>query len=72
MHVDVCTRMELFGWDGPPAPGAHKAATAVQVPVYESLQDHEVERVGRLVRDQVTRLDDGNRARARQGEGATA
>jgi hypothetical protein len=28
----------------------------VQVPVYESLQDHEVERVGRLVRDQVLKL----------------
>ena len=56
MHVDVCSQMELFGWNGPAAPGADKAATAVQVPVYESLSDHEVERVGRLVREQVTRL----------------
>jgi dTDP-4-amino-4,6-dideoxygalactose transaminase len=56
MHVDVCTRMPLFGWSGPPAPGAHKAATAVQVPVYESLSEREVERVGRLVRDQVMKL----------------
>ncbi|MEN3338975.1 MAG: perosamine synthetase [Acidobacteriota bacterium] len=56
MHVDVCTRMELFGWSGPPAPGADKAATAVQVPVYESLSDAEVERVGRLVREQSLRL----------------
>ena len=53
MHVDVCTRMELFGWKGPLAPGAHKASTAVQVPVYESLSDQEIERVGRLVREQV-------------------
>lgn len=52
MHVDVCTRMELFGWQGPQATGAEKAATAVQVPVYESLADHEVERIGRLVRKQ--------------------
>lgn len=37
-------------------PGAEKASTAVQVPVYESLQDAEVERVGRLVRQQVARL----------------
>ena len=22
MHVDVCTRMPLFGWQGPVAPGA--------------------------------------------------
>jgi hypothetical protein len=28
----------------------------VQVPVYESLQNSEVERVGRLVREQVLRL----------------
>lgn len=56
MHVDVCTRMELFGWNGPAAPGAEKAATAVQVPVFESLSDQEIERVGRLVRGQVMRL----------------
>ncbi|MFN7984257.1 MAG: DegT/DnrJ/EryC1/StrS family aminotransferase [Vicinamibacterales bacterium] len=56
MHVDVCTRMELFGWNGAAAPGADKAATSVQVPVYESLSDGEVERVGRLVREQVMKL----------------
>lgn len=56
MHVDVCTKMELFGWKGPAMPGAEMAATAVQVPVYESLSDQEIERVGRLVRDQVGRL----------------
>ena len=56
MHVDVCTRMELFGWNGLAAPGADKAATAVQVPVYESLTDAEIERVGSLVREQVLRL----------------
>ena len=53
MHVDVCTQMDLFAWQGPPAPGAEKAMTAVQVPVYESLSDEEIERVGRLVREQV-------------------
>jgi dTDP-4-amino-4,6-dideoxygalactose transaminase len=53
MHVDVCTRMPLFDWCGPPAPGAEHAATAVQVPVYESLSDAEIDRIGRLVRDQV-------------------
>jgi len=53
MHVDVCTQMDLFGWQGPPAPGAEKAMTAVQVPVYESLSDAEIDRIGRLVRAQV-------------------
>jgi dTDP-4-amino-4,6-dideoxygalactose transaminase len=57
MHVDICTTMELFGWTGAPMPGAAKAATAVQVPVYESLSDDEVTRVGRLLRDQVQRLN---------------
>jgi dTDP-4-amino-4,6-dideoxygalactose transaminase len=56
MHVDVCTRMPLFGWRGPAAPGAEKAATAVQVPVHESLSDAEVERIGRLVKQQVSKL----------------
>jgi dTDP-4-amino-4,6-dideoxygalactose transaminase len=59
MHVDVCTEMELFGWTGPKMPGAAKASTAVQVPVYESLQDYEVERVGKLVREQVQKLAGG-------------
>jgi dTDP-4-amino-4,6-dideoxygalactose transaminase len=56
MHVDVCTHMELFGRHTEPMPGAEKAATAVQVPVYESLSDAEIERVGRLVREQLIRL----------------
>jgi dTDP-4-amino-4,6-dideoxygalactose transaminase len=56
MHVDVCTKMELFGWTGAAMPGADRASTAVQVPVYESLSDQEIDRVGRLVREQVTKL----------------
>ncbi|MGC4081565.1 MAG: hypothetical protein QM736_05470 [Vicinamibacterales bacterium] len=67
MHVDVCTRMGLFGWRGAPAPGADKAATAVQVPVYESLQDAEVERVGALVREQVLKLSGARAAYAAAG-----
>lgn len=57
MHVDVCTTMELFNLSGPAAPAAEYASTAVQVPVYESLQDHEIERVGRLVKEQVLKLN---------------
>jgi len=45
--------MDLFDWQGPPAPGAEKAMTAVQVPVYESLSDEEIDRIGRLVKEQV-------------------
>ena len=44
--------MELFDWKGPASPGAAKAMTAVQMPVYESLSDEEIERIGRLVRNQ--------------------
>jgi dTDP-4-amino-4,6-dideoxygalactose transaminase len=50
MHVDVCTRVGLFQWQGPQAEGAERAATAVQIPVYESLADREVERIGQVVR----------------------
>lgn len=64
MHVDVCSRMPLFGWQGPTAPGAEHAASAVQVPVYESLTDQEIDRVGRLVRDQVVRVTTSREAAA--------
>jgi dTDP-4-amino-4,6-dideoxygalactose transaminase len=75
MHVDVCTDLELFGWTGAAMPGARRAATAVQVPVYESLSDQEIERVGTLVREQVlsTSTRTGRtwqRARAVQRPGA--
>src|SRR5438105_5780787 len=50
MHVDHSTTMDLFDWTGPVSPGAAKAMTAVQMPVYESLSDAEIERIGRLVR----------------------
>lgn len=56
LHVDVCTRMPLFDWVGPEALGADRAAQAIQVPVYESLSDRQVERIGRLVRARVERL----------------
>jgi len=56
MHVDVCSKMDLFGGNATAAPGAERAASAVQLPVYESLSDQEIERVGRLVRQQVTTL----------------
>jgi dTDP-4-amino-4,6-dideoxygalactose transaminase len=62
MHVDVCTSLDVFGWQGPAMPGAAKAATAVQVPVYESLSDGEIDRVGRVVREEIERLVTGSAA----------
>lgn len=55
MHVDVCPLVDLFQWTGPRAEGAERAATAVQIPVYESLADAEVARIGRCVRDALHR-----------------
>jgi dTDP-4-amino-4,6-dideoxygalactose transaminase len=60
MHVDVCPRMPLFGVTDAKCAGADKASTAVQLPVYESLKDQEIERVGRLVREQLMRLERKN------------
>lgn len=57
MHVDVCTRMPLFDWQGAAAPGAETAAAALQVPVYESLSDRDMARVARVVRSQALRLN---------------
>jgi dTDP-4-amino-4,6-dideoxygalactose transaminase len=55
MHVDVCTEMDVFGKPGPKAPGALKAATALQIPLYESLSDADVRGIGQLVRRQILR-----------------
>jgi dTDP-4-amino-4,6-dideoxygalactose transaminase len=53
LHVDVCTRLPLFGTGHAPAPGAERAAEAIQVPVYSSLEDADVNRVAAVVRDAV-------------------
>ncbi len=53
LHVDVCSDLDLFAGsrvEPPGAPGARKAATALQVPVYETLTDAQVRRVARVVR----------------------
>jgi perosamine synthetase len=47
-HVDVCTRVRLFG-SNPTPPGAARLREAVQVPVYASLRDDDIERVARVV-----------------------
>lgn len=51
LHMDVCTRLELFKHYWSPAPGADQASLAVQLPVYESLSDNDVFYVARVTRD---------------------
>jgi hypothetical protein len=53
LHVDVCTRVELFGSPRACA-GADRAAQAVQLPVYESLTDDQISRVARVVTEALT------------------
>src|SRR5499427_4574314 len=58
LHVDVCSDLELFaGARSAPegAPGAHRAAGAMQVPVYSTLSDEQVARVARVVRTVLSR-----------------
>lgn len=60
LHVDVCPALDLFGGLGDAEiasmfPGAARAAEAIQLPVYESLSDAEVRRVGQTLRRAVSR-----------------
>jgi hypothetical protein len=56
LHVDVCSRLPLFQDLQPAAaPGADRAAAAVQVPVYASLTDRQVTRVADTVKRAVRR-----------------
>jgi len=53
LHVDVCSDLELFAGatvEPAGAPGAHRAAQAMQIPVYSSLTDEQTARVARVVR----------------------
>jgi dTDP-4-amino-4,6-dideoxygalactose transaminase len=58
LHVDVCSDLDLFDQarvvpDG--APGARRAAGAMQIPVYATLTDEQVQRVARVVRSVLAR-----------------
>jgi dTDP-4-amino-4,6-dideoxygalactose transaminase len=58
LHVDVCSDMALFAGsrvvpEG--APGAQKAATAMQIPVYSTLTDAQAQRVAQVVRTVLTK-----------------
>jgi dTDP-4-amino-4,6-dideoxygalactose transaminase len=51
LHVDVCPQLPLFADLSPaPAPNAERASEAVQVPVYASLTERQVDRVANTVR----------------------
>jgi len=53
LHVDVCSDLDLFAGartEPPGAPGARRAADAMQVPVYSTLTDAQVTRVAGVVR----------------------
>jgi dTDP-4-amino-4,6-dideoxygalactose transaminase len=54
LHVDVCPEMAIFAdarVEPAYAPGAVKAAGAMQIPVYASLTGGQIERVAHVVRD---------------------
>jgi perosamine synthetase len=53
LHVDLCTRLPLFGNGHAPSPGAKRAATAIQLPVYESLPTDAIRRIADVVREAV-------------------
>ena len=58
LHVDVCSDMDLFAGsrvEPPGAPGAHRAADAMQIPVYATLTDEQAARVSSVVRGVLAR-----------------
>src|SRR3989441_6128518 len=58
LHVDVCSDMDIFANETvipPGAPGARRAAGAMQIPVYSTLTDEQAQRVARVVRDVLQR-----------------
>jgi dTDP-4-amino-4,6-dideoxygalactose transaminase len=57
LHVDVCSDMDLFAKETvvpAGAPGARRAAGAMQIPVYSSLTDEQAQRVAQVVRGVLT------------------
>jgi dTDP-4-amino-4,6-dideoxygalactose transaminase len=60
LHVDVCTELDLFRRFASAAPGARAAAQTIQIPVYESLTDEQLDRVAAVVRDTILSLGVGD------------
>jgi dTDP-4-amino-4,6-dideoxygalactose transaminase len=59
LHVDVCPDLELFGRPSgrASAPGALQTTGTVQIPIYESLSEHQLACVAEAVRDAVQALE---------------
>jgi dTDP-4-amino-4,6-dideoxygalactose transaminase len=58
LHVDVCSDMDIFANETvvpPGAPGARRAAGAMQIPVYCTLTDEQAQRVAHVVRGVLAR-----------------
>jgi dTDP-4-amino-4,6-dideoxygalactose transaminase len=58
LHVDVCSEMDIFTNETvvpAGAPGARRAAGAMQIPVYSTLTDEQAARVARVVRGVLAR-----------------
>jgi dTDP-4-amino-4,6-dideoxygalactose transaminase len=55
LHVDVPPDMDLFAGARAEADGARRASQAIQIPVYSSLSDDQVDRVANVVRDVLAR-----------------
>jgi perosamine synthetase len=53
LHVDLCTELDLFGKSTWTATGARTTTHTIQIPVYEGLEDQQLERVANVVRDVV-------------------
>lgn len=56
LHVDVCSDLELFGSGQPVASGARETTATIQIPMYESLTDEQIDRVAAVVGDAVASL----------------
>ena len=58
LHVDVCNELDIFAdstVEPAGAPGAVRAAGAMQIPVYSTLTDAQIDRVARVVKDVLAR-----------------
>ena len=60
LHVDDCTRVKIFGPNLPIAPGADRAARAVQLPVYAALTDQQIAFVARTLKKVLAQTNQGS------------
>jgi dTDP-4-amino-4,6-dideoxygalactose transaminase len=51
MHVDICTRLELFAPYASPCPNAESTEGTLQLPVYSGLRPKDVHRILRVIQD---------------------